>query len=274
MKRLLWLALLLPVISFGQTKISALPAAATQTGVEIVPEVQGGATVGATLNQILTFMGSAPLPCTASPAFTGDATTSAGSCAVTVSKVNGATPTASSPIAAVNSSSQIVAATTTGSGSTAVLATSPLLVTPLVTGYATASLPTCNSGSKGAMAYTTDGTPAFTFCNGTNWVNNGGTPFTMSGTGCTPTAATGDATGGTFTLASGPCTSVTVTFNGAVGMTAGHGWDCSVGDQTLQAAGTWFGRWNQTSSTTTTAAIPIPAAAGSTDVITFSCTPH
>lgn len=149
------------------------------------------------------------------------------------------------------------------------------LNTPLgLIGYATASLPTCNASNKGAIAFTTDGTAALTFCNGTSWVSTGGTPFTMAGTGCTPTAATGDATGGSFTLAAGPCTAVTITFNGAVGMTAAHMWVCAISDQTLQNAGTWFGSWGQSASTTTTATIPIPAAAGATDVITFNCSPH
>lgn len=141
-------------------------------------------------------------------------------------------------------------------------------------GYATASLPTCNAGAKGEIAYTTDSTAALTFCNGSSWVSTGGTAFTMAGTGCTPTAATGDATGGSFTLAAGPCTAVTVTFNGAVGMTAPHMWVCAVSDQTLQNAGTWFGTWGQSASTTTTATIPIPPAAGATDVVTFNCSPH
>lgn len=272
--------------------------------------------------------------------------------------------------------------TTTGSGTVIPLQTSPTLVTPILTGYATASLPTCNSSSKGSLAYTTDGTPAFTFCNGSTWTSTGGTTFTVAGTGCTPTAVTGDATGGSFVLGTGPCTSVTVTFNGAVGMTAPHLWVCSNSDQTLQrgvgaptantpttsttggtlaaatyyyvitatnaygealnsnevsvtttgttssntitwatvtgatgyrvyrgtaaagentyyavsggstatftdtgAAGTaasppasntttaWFGTWGQSSSTTTSAVIPIPAAAGP-DLITFNCSPH
>lgn len=214
------------------------------------------------------------LPCAALPSFTGDVTFS--SCGTTVSKVNGVAVPANATVLGTNSSAQPAAATTTGAGSTVVLATSPALTTPTVAGYATASLPTCNSGSKGALAYTTDGTPSFSFCNGTNWVNTGGTTFTMVGTGCTPTAATGDATGGTFTLASGPCTAVTVTFNGAVGMTAGHLWDCNIHDETLQAAGTWFGSWGNTPSGTPTVStvIPIPTAAGATDVIYFSCAPH
>ena len=162
---------------------------------------------------------------------------------------------------------------TSGSGNVA-LTTSPALTTPILTGYATASLPTCNAGSKGSLAYTTDGTPAFTFCNGTIWSSNGGTTFTIAGTGCTPSVASGDATGGSITLAAGPCTSVTITFNGAVGMTAAHLWVCEAHDQSLQAAGTWIPGWSQTSSTTTSAVIPIPGAAGPTDVITFNCTPH
>lgn len=163
-----------------------------------------------------------------------------------------------------------------GSGSVA-LTTSPVLTLPTLTGYATASLPTCSSTTNlYALAVTTDGTPSLSFCNGTEWVSNGGTTFTMSGTGCTPTAATGDATGGSFTLATGPCTSVTITFNGAVGMTATHLWVCTAYDETLQAAGTFFGTWGSTPSATptTSAVIPIPAAAGATDTIYFSCGPH
>jgi hypothetical protein len=47
-----------------------------------------------------------------------------------VTGINAATIPASQPILASNSSRQIIAATTTGSGSTAVLATSPSLITP------------------------------------------------------------------------------------------------------------------------------------------------
>jgi hypothetical protein len=100
------------------------------------------------------------------------------------------------------------------------------------------------------------------------------TTFTIAPTGCTPSAHTGGPFGGTITLAAGPCTSIVVTMNGATGYTAAHGFDCSVGDQTAQAAGTWVPRWGQTASSTTTATIPIPAAAGSTDVISFNCAPN
>lgn len=96
----------------------------------------------------------------------------------------------------------------------------------------------------------------------------GGTTFTMSGTGCTPTAATGGATAGTFTLATGPCTAVTIT----PGLTAPHGWHCNADDETALNAGTWIPAWGEKSSTATTAVLPIPGAAGATDVISFDCT--
>lgn len=51
------------------------------------------------------------LPCAALPALTGDATSSAGSCASTVSAVNGAALPASATFAGTNSSKQIVAVT-------------------------------------------------------------------------------------------------------------------------------------------------------------------
>lgn len=51
------------------------------------------------------------LPCAATPALTGDATTSAGSCATSVVKVNGAAVPASAALLASNSSSQATAVT-------------------------------------------------------------------------------------------------------------------------------------------------------------------
>ena len=63
------------------------------------------------------------------PAHTGDVTNSAGSLAMTVNRVNGATIPPASPALASNGSNQIVAATTTGTGAV-VEATSPTLVTP------------------------------------------------------------------------------------------------------------------------------------------------
>jgi hypothetical protein len=145
--------------------------------------------------------------------------------------------------------------------------------TAVLTGYATASLPTCTSGIKGTLAYTTDSTPAVVFCNGSSWVGAGGTLFTISATGCSPSATTGSATSGSITLASGPCTSIVITPNGAQGITAANGWHASVGDRTAQAAGKWIPQWNESASTVSTVTIPIPGAAGATDVITFNLTP-
>jgi hypothetical protein len=98
------------------------------------------------------------------------------------------------------------------------------------------------------------------------------TTFTLAATGCTPSAHAGSATAGTITLASGPCTSIVITLNGATGLTAPTGWHCNVGDRTTQNAGTWIPEWNETATSTTTATLPIPAAAGATDVISFACT--
>ena len=100
------------------------------------------------------------------------------------------------------------------------------------------------------------------------------TPFTYSATGCTPSAAVGGPFGGKITLAAGPCTSIVVTMNGATGFTDAEGYDCSADDETLQAAGTWFGKWGASADTTTTATMPIPPAAGATDVISFVCHPR
>lgn len=101
-----------------------------------------------------------------------------------------------------------------------------------------------------------------------------GTTFTIAGTGCTPSAHSGTAFAGAFTLASGPCTAVTITMNGATGFTTTNGYHCSVGDKTTQNAGTWVPVWGESASNTTTATLPIPGAAGATDVITFGCTPY
>lgn len=98
----------------------------------------------------------------------------------------------------------------------------------------------------------------------------GGSKFTYSATGCTPSASAGGATAGTITLAAGPCTSITVTMNG---VTAPNGlWFCIVGDRTAENSGTFVPAWYESASTATTATIPIPAMVGATDTIRFSCT--
>jgi hypothetical protein len=100
------------------------------------------------------------------------------------------------------------------------------------------------------------------------------TTFTIAATGCTPSAHAGGAFAGSITLAAGPCTSIIVTMNGATGYTASNGFHCNVGDKTTQNAGTWVPSWGESASSTTTATIPIPAAAGATDVVTFACSPY
>ena len=97
------------------------------------------------------------------------------------------------------------------------------------------------------------------------------TTFTVVGTGCALAGHTGGPFGGTVTLSSGPCTAVTVTINGGSGFTTTNGYHCTVSDRTAQAAGTWIPNWGESSVTTTTLTIPIPAAAGTSDVISFSC---
>ncbi len=51
-KLLFYLLCAVPILGFGQTKISDMPAATTPTGTELVPIVQGGANKKATINQI------------------------------------------------------------------------------------------------------------------------------------------------------------------------------------------------------------------------------
>lgn len=100
---------------------------------------------------------------------------------------------------------------------------------------------------------------------------SGGTKFSITPTGCTPTSTAGGATAGTITLAA-TCTSIVITMNGATGLTSKVGWHCDVGDETAQTSGTYIPAWYENSSTTTTATVPIPGAVGTTDVISFSCT--
>ncbi len=91
-----------------------------------------------------------------------------------------------------------------------------------------------------------------------------GTRFSVSG--CSATATSGGATAGLITLGANSCT-VVVT---PTGITAPSGWTCSAHDRTAPTV--LIG--GESSSTTTTASIPIPAGAGTTDVISFSCTAY
>jgi hypothetical protein len=92
-----------------------------------------------------------------------------------------------------------------------------------------------------------------------------GTKFTTSG--CSVSSTTGGATAGIFTLGANTCT-VVITMNGATGLTSTNGWTCQAHDRTSITAIID----GESSSTTTTASIVIPATAGTTDIISFSCT--
>lgn len=98
-----------------------------------------------------------------------------------------------------------------------------------------------------------------------NAVISAGTKFTTSG--CSVSSTTGGATAGVFTLGANSCT-VVITMAGATGATATNGWTCEAHDKTAPTV--LIG--GESSSTTTTASITIPAGAGATDVISFSCT--
>lgn len=150
---------------------------------------------------------------------------------------------------------QVSACTATVSGGGSGTVTSVAATVP--TGYTVSGSPVTTSGTL-AISHSAE--------------VGGGTKFTAAGTGCTIATTTGQAATGTFTLATGPCTSVAITINGATGLTAPTGWHCTVGDKTTQAAGTWIPNWGESASTTTTATLPIPGAAGTTDVISFGCT--
>lgn len=92
-----------------------------------------------------------------------------------------------------------------------------------------------------------------------------GTKFTT--TGCSVSATAGGATAGSFTLGANTCT-VVVTMAGATGITSPNGWSCQAHDKTAPTV--LIG--GESTSNPTTASITIPAGAGTTDVISFSCT--
>jgi hypothetical protein len=92
-----------------------------------------------------------------------------------------------------------------------------------------------------------------------------GTKFTTSG--CSVSATTGGAWAGKMTLGANTCT-VVITLNGATGVTAPNGWTCGENDETTAAGNTGL---YESGSTATTASLVVPATAGTTDVIDFSC---
>jgi hypothetical protein len=95
-------------------------------------------------------------------------------------------------------------------------------------------------------------------------LTTGVTKFTTAG--CSISSTMGTGTAGVFTLGANSCTAV-ITMNGATGIAAPNGWTCQAHDRTAPAV--YIG--GESSSTTTTASIAIPAGAGATDVISFSC---
>lgn len=90
----------------------------------------------------------------------------------------------------------------------------------------------------------------------------GATKFTTSG--CSISATVGSGTSGTYTSGTtGTCTAV-ITMNGATGMTAPNGWNCTAADWTTPADAQ-----AQTANSTTTATIAGTTVSG--DVVHFSC---
>ena len=116
----------------------------------------------------------------------------------------------------------------------------------------------------GDNTYSFTGTGLTTFAGP---VAMGGTKFTTSG--CSVSSTTGNGTAGKMTLGANTC-NVVITLNGATGITAASGWTCHANDETTAAGNTalYFSANN-----TTTATLAVPATAGSTDVIDFSCSP-
>lgn len=148
---------------------------------------------------------------------------------------------------------------TTISGGTLNLNSSSNFATNINTGTSNA-LATIGGGSNGVVI-NSNSAGSIT---DTGFIS-GGTKFTTSG--CSVSSTTGGATAGVFTLGANNC-SVVITMNGATGLTAPNGWTCQAHDRTsitIIIDG-------ESSSTTTTATIAIPITAGTTDVISFSCT--
>lgn len=91
---------------------------------------------------------------------------------------------------------------------------------------------------------------------------SGGTKFTISG--CSAGTTVGGASAGTFVSGTtGACT-VTITINGATGLTAPTGWSCFAANQTTPA-----NIFSQSGSTTTTATFT--GTTVTNDVISFGC---
>lgn len=142
-----------------------------------------------------------------------------------------------------------------------------LAMTPTWTGLHTFSNSlTVSSGALnigGSFSITTGGTATLLRALLSTGVYIAGTKYTT--TGCSVSATTGGATAGVFTLGANTC-SVVVTF-GTGTLAAANGWTCQAHDKTAPA--TVIG--GESASSTSTATFTIPAGAGATDVISFSC---
>ncbi len=255
---------------------------------------------GGTISAAGGFLGNLPasyltgtLQAAQEPAHTGDATNTAGSLAMTVSKINGTslaglatgilkntTATGVPSIAAAGTDymapSTSVAATqmpaltgdvTTTAGT---VATSVVKVNGAVVPTSAALVAT--NASNQLIAATTTGTgstavlanaPTITGKLTTSGiVQSAGTKPTISGCG-TPTTQTGGAFAGTFTALATSCTAV-LTFT----LAATNGWYCPIANDLT----TTTDSLHQTASSTTTATLSGTVVSG--DVINFGCTAY
>lgn len=120
------------------------------------------------------------------------------------------------------------------------------------------------SPSGGQIGLSTSGTQRLLLTTNftlTTALISGGTTFTVSG--CSNSAHAGGAFAGTVTLGANSCSLVVTP-----GQTAPTGWTCQAHDR--NAPTVLIG--GESSSNATTATFTIPVTAGSTDVISFSCT--
>lgn len=147
--------------------------------------------------------------------------------------------------------------TTTGAGGGLVInaASGGLYLSGLTTG--TPTTPICGA----AAGKLNTGPAAGVNC----FLTTGATKFTTSG--CAISATAGSGTVGTYTSGtSGTCTAV-ITMNGATGLTAPTGWNCSATDWTTTAD-----TQAQTATSPTTATIAGTTVSG--DVVHFACQPY
>ena len=132
-----------------------------------------------------------------------------------------------------------------------------LLSNSASTGAVTATLASAGADTLWGNVSGTSGAPGYHAINPTALaVLQDTTAITVSG--CAPAATElSPTTGGQITQPATACTTVTFTF----AVTAPHGWNCTMGDITKTAAGTFIPTWIESSNTTTSCTVPIPAAA-------------